>query len=111
MKSKKTLISALLGAALLAMPFAAAAQTFESDRSFTTTTNYQRAGIVQVHDHDDWRWRHRDYSRWHDRDDWRWRDRDDWRWRDGWRNEYYPAYGDGCRVARPYYPDHFGYWQ
>src|SRR5580698_3082097 len=110
MNPKKTLISALLGAALLAMPFAAAAQTIGSDSAFATAINYQHAGIVPVHDHDDWRRPHRDW-RWHDRDDGRWRDRDDWRSHDGWRSRYYPAYGDDCRIARPYYPYREGYWQ
>jgi hypothetical protein len=133
MKASKNLISALLGAALLAMPITAAAHPrdggnggrfnrgpapaycpvpayrpiaprayFAPRANFAPRFTAPRAPIVQIHDHDDWRWRNHERWEHRDRDDWRWRDHDrDDRWRSRRENYRYRTVcdedGDDCR--------------
>jgi hypothetical protein len=125
MKATKNLMSALLGAALLAMPITAAARSHDGGHNRGPAPAYHqmpafrpavaprvnvapRSPIVQVHDRDDWRWRDRDDGWKHrDRDDWRWRDHDrDDAWRDRRGNYPYRTLcdedGDDCRQVPRY---------
>jgi hypothetical protein len=119
MKATKNLMSALLGAAMLALPVAAAAHSYDSESNRAPVFSYEQTaanqpGIVQIHDHDDWRWRDRDDGwRHRDHDEWRWRrhDRDDaWRYRrDGSRYRTVCDHdGDDCRQVRRF--NGYNYW-
>jgi len=122
MKARKNLLSALLGAALLAMPITAPAYPHDGGHNRGSAPAYHQASasrpafarqnfappvvannrtwvapaspIVPIHDHDDWRWRDRDGDGWRHH-----RDRDDWRW----RNNYYRD-RENCRIAPPSNP-------
>ena len=115
MKANKSVISALLSVALLAVPITAAAHPRDDGHNRGPAPAYHQAPayrpvvapranyaprvaannqlwmtptspIVPVRDHDDWRWRDRD-------DGWKHQDRDDWRGRDQDRD-------DGSRYRR-----------
>ena len=124
MSSKKNLLSALLGAALFALPIAASARDYRPhvQPNFAPRVNtYNRVAvaptspIMKVHDRDDWRWGH--HHEWHhDRDDWRWKHDRDGAWR--WNQRSYYAAPDYCRrppyvnnYYRPnyYQPDSYNY--
>ena len=124
MKARKNLMSALLGAALLAMPITAAAHPHDGGHNRAPAPAFHPAPAAPAYRqmvepranfaprivaynrtwmapaspivpiHD-----HDDWRRWRDRDDDGWkhhRDRDDWRWRDHDRD-------DGWRYRRNYY--------
>jgi hypothetical protein len=132
MRANKSVISGLLGIALLAMPITAAARpnkdggrfnrqsapAYHPERTFRAAP---MPGIVQAHDHDGWRNfdRHERHDRddWNrgrrfDRDDYRWagprfRDRDDYQWANRWNRDRddYPNRGRYYRDS--YEPDSY----
>jgi hypothetical protein len=106
MKANKSLMSALLGVALLAMPIAASAHDDWRNRAPAPAYN-QVATNNRL-----WATPTAPLARVRDRNTWRWRDRDGAGWRNlnySNRNDYRPVARADCPVAAPYnrYPNNY----
>src|SRR5271167_881029 len=104
MKANKSVISALLGVALLAVPITAAARTHDDRHNrgpVPAYNSYRHAVAPRVN-----------FAPRAAANDRRWRDGDGWR--DGYRDNYRPVAAPNCPIAPPYnvYPNNYrpGYY-